>query len=215
MIPRYQKILFAVLLLASCGMGFFLWHLRHQAHERLLEGADTAPTRAPEVAPSEPATLVVAYDADGSLLPQGHSFPLPTDPAARAHALLARLLDLYATPNNAHPVGGGGGAVLGVFLMPASLPGRTPPASAVINAAGDSQMAIINLAGTFINNHPVGIQPEMLTILSICGTLHANLPQIIQVRFLVDGQQRSTLAGHADLTRTYLTTEISAAGTNP
>jgi hypothetical protein len=44
----------------------------------------------------------------------------------------------------------------------------------------------------------------MLTVLSICGTLHANLPRITQVRFLVDGQQRDTLAGHADLTRTYL-----------
>jgi hypothetical protein len=44
----------------------------------------------------------------------------------------------------------------------------------------------------------------MLTVLSICGTLHANLPRVTQVRFLVDGQQRATLAGHADLTRTYL-----------
>ena len=28
-----------------------------------------------------------------------------------------------------------------------------------------------------------------------------------EVRFLVDGQLRATLAGHADLTRTYLATE--------
>jgi hypothetical protein len=37
------------------------------------------------------------------------------------------------------------------------------------------------------------------------------------VRFLVDGQPRSTLAGHADLTRTYLTSEIApaAAGAQP
>ena len=42
-------------------------------------------------------------------------------------------------------------------------------------------------------------------MLSILGTLHANLPRITQVRFLVDGQPRETLAGHADLTRTYLT----------
>jgi hypothetical protein len=35
------------------------------------------------------------------------------------------------------------------------------------------------------------------------GTLYANLPRIEQVRFLVDGQARDTLNGHADLTRTY------------
>jgi hypothetical protein len=50
----------------------------------------------------------------------------------------------------------------------------------------------------------------MLTIHSICGTLHANLARVSEVRFLVDGQQRETLAGHADLTRTYLTSETVA-----
>jgi hypothetical protein len=49
----------------------------------------------------------------------------------------------------------------------------------------------------------------MLTLLSICGTLHANLPRVAQVRFLVDGQPRSTLAGHMDLTRTYLTEDAA------
>ena len=39
----------------------------------------------------------------------------------------------------------------------------------------------------------------MLTVVSICGTLHANLPRVTEARFLVDGQLRSTLAGHADL----------------
>jgi hypothetical protein len=58
--------------------------------------------------------------------------------------------------------------------------------------------------GSFASSHHSGIETEMLTVLSICGTLHANLPRITQVRFLVDGQQRDTLAGHADLTRTYL-----------
>jgi len=233
MIPRYQKILFAVLLLAALGMGFFLWHLRHRAHEQMLQGQDTAPTQAPLVAPSESATLLVAYDADGSLVPQGHSLPLPTDPGARARALAARLLDLYASANASHPVPGGGAAVLGVFLMPAPtlfpVPQlATPSRNAFNSSAGAAptrqpapadpngpQMAIINLAGSFANSHPVGIQPEMLTILSICGTLHANLPQITQVRFLVDGQQRATLAGHADLTRTYLTAETSATGARP
>jgi hypothetical protein len=35
---------------------------------------------------------------------------------------------------------------------------------------------------------------------------------VTQVRFLVDGKQQSTLAGHADLTRTYLTTDAEPAG---
>jgi hypothetical protein len=44
---------------------------------------------------------------------------------------------------------------------------------------------------------------ETLTLDSILGTLHANFPEITEVRFLVDGQPHDTLAGHADLTRVY------------
>ena len=65
------------------------------------------------------------------------------------------------------------------------------------------KLAVINLHGTFADHHPSGIEPETLTIDSILQTLGANFPQIEQVRFLVDGQPRDTLHGHADLMRTY------------
>jgi hypothetical protein len=66
------------------------------------------------------------------------------------------------------------------------------------------QLAVVNLTSAFVAGHPSGIEPETLTVLSICGTLHANLPRITQVRFLVDGQTRATLAGHADLSHIHL-----------
>jgi hypothetical protein len=76
-------------------------------------------------------------------------------------------------------------------------------------AAPDSgpQLAVVNLTSAFVASHPSGIEAETLTVLSICATLHANLPHVTQVRFLVDGQPRATLAGHADLTRTYLASD--------
>jgi hypothetical protein len=77
MIPRYQAVIFAVLLVASIIMGVTLWQLREHAHQRLLAGEDSAPTQAPEVAPSEQATLMVASDSDGSLIAQPYSLPLP------------------------------------------------------------------------------------------------------------------------------------------
>src|SRR5208282_802615 len=72
-------------------------------------------------------------------------------------------------------------------------------------------MAVVNLRASFADNHPSGLETESLTVSSICATLHANLPRVGQVRFLVDGQERPTLAGHADLTRTYLTAEPAPA----
>ena len=69
---------------------------------------------------------------------------------------------------------------------------------------------MVNLTGNFVAGHPSGLETETLTVLSICGTIHANLPRVTEVRFLVDGQVRPTLAGHADLTRTYLTGDAAA-----
>jgi len=204
MIPRYQKILFLLLLVASLAMGAELWHLRERAHQRLLAGENSAPTKAPVIAPAEQATLLVANDADGSLTPQARSLPLPSDPGARARAVLGQLLDLYAAPDAAHHLAGGASGLAQVFLLPI-------PADAH-KAAGE--LAVVNLTSSFASTHPSGIETESLTILSICGTLRANLPEVTEVRFLIDGQPRATLAGHADLTRTYLTADaVPVAGT--
>jgi hypothetical protein len=219
MIPRYQKILFAVLLIAALAMGGVLWHLRQRAHERLLAGEDSAPTRAPEVAPTEQATLVVANDADGSLLVQARSLPLPADPEARARVILGQLLDLYAAPDAAHPVTGGSSGIAQVFLMP--VPKSAASGSPVSGSkSGDDtgdELAVVNLTSKFVASHPSGLETETLTVLSICGTLRENLPRVTEVRFLVDGVERPNLAGHADLTRTYLTADAAPTmgGSNP
>jgi hypothetical protein len=215
-IPRHQTILFAVLVVASLVMGGVLWHLRQRAHERLVAGEDSAPTKAPEVAPAEQATLMVANDDDNSLLGQVHSLPLPSDPGSRARAVLGRLLEVYAAPNASHPVPGGAGSVAQVFLLPVFESGANGSEGAKTRDSADqssspsgSQLAVVNLSSSFVSTHPSGLETETLTVLSICGTLHANLPRVTQVRFLVDGQLHATLAGHADLTRTYLVSDAT------
>jgi hypothetical protein len=218
LIPRHQKLLFGILLFTSLIMGVTLWRLRERAHQRLIAGQDSAPTSAPEVAPAVEATLLVANDSDNSLLTQARSLPLPADPGARARAVLGKLLDIYAAPDASHPVPGGGASVLQVFLLPAPQPTATKPSQAASEAQQQTgpQLAVVNLTGSFAANHPSGIETETLTILSICGTLHANLPRVTQVRFLVDGKPRATLAGHADLTGTYLAAEaVPTEGSHP
>ncbi len=204
MIPRYQTILFVVLLAASVIMGTVLWNLRERAHQRLLQGVYSTPTQAPQVAPAEQATLMVANDSDNSVLARILSLPLPQNPEARARAVLGKLLDLYAAPDATHPVPGGVASITQVFLVPiADAGGKT--------AQNGPELAVVNLTGAFAASHPSGLETETLTVLSICATLHANLPRVTEVRFLVDGQPRATLAGHADLTRTYLTAEAGPA----
>ena len=225
MIPRYQTILSLILFVASAILGGVLWHLRDRAHQRLLIGEASTPTHAPQVAPVEQATLMVAQDADNSLQTRLLSLPLPPDSDARARAVLGKLLDLYAAPDAAHPVPGGANSIAQVFLLPATETGniklRTPTAAqaastATGSAAEGPELAVVNLTGAFAASHPSGLETETLTVLSICATLHANLPRVTQVRFLVDGHTRGTLAGHADLTRTYLAGDTGPAeGAHP
>lgn len=231
MIPRHQKLLFGILLAASLIMAVLLWNLRERAHRRMIAGQDSTHTSVPLIAPAEQVTLMVANDSDGSMLAQLHSLPLPGDSGARARAALGKLLDLYAAPDAAHPVPGGGTSVLQVFLMAApglggssmtsSQPktgaaGAKAPATLPQEQQTGPQLAVVNLSGSFAANHPSGIETETLTVLSICATLHTNLPRVIQVRFLVDGQTRPTLAGHADLTHAYLVGDAEPAeGVHP
>lgn len=198
MIPRYQRILFWFLVGSSLLMALFLIHGCQQAHKKLTALADATPLQAP-ASSTEDVTLYLAADADGSITPTQRQLALPADPTLRARTLLDHLLADYALPNSAHPLQGGP-SVDDVFLLDTSTNAYT---------SSPSQLAVINLNSTFLANHPSGVEVEDLTLQSILGTLHAAFPRITQVRFLVDGQPRETLAGHADLLRTYTPTDTT------
>lgn len=197
MIPRYQKVLLWLLLLGSVWTAAYLIRLHARAEDQMAAVADTAPMPVPVEAKPSDVTLMIADDEDGSLSPVQRQLALPAETTTRAKALLNDLFAEYAKPDSPHSLAAVA-AVNDIFLLPV-------PAAAADSPADSGQIAVINLNGTFADHHPSGILVETLTLLSILGTLHANLPQITQVRFLVDGQPRETLAGHADLTRTYLT----------
>jgi hypothetical protein len=192
MIPRYQRVLLWVLLLVSAVMAVFLIRMHERAADKLQAAANAAPLTPPGAMPTSDITLMLANDTDGSLVSADRRLALPTEPHARARYLLNQLLAEYAKPGSAHPIAANAG-VDDVFLMP--LPAGT---------AGGGMLAVVNLSGGLLQAHPSGIETETMTLLSVIGTLHANMPEIAQVRFLVDGAPRDTLAGHADLTRTYL-----------
>jgi hypothetical protein len=203
MIPRYQRILFWSLAAGSFLMAVFLLHGCEQAHRRLAAPADATPIAAPTTSNTEDITFYIANDADASITPTTESISLPQAPTLRARALVEHLLATYAAPNSSHPLQSGP-TVDDVFLLadPEPASGEQP-----------GQLAVINLRGGFVDNHPSGIQVEALTVKSIIGTLHAALPQIATIRFLVDGQPHGTLAGHADLLRTYPATDTATKPT--
>ncbi len=197
MIPRYQRILFWSLVAAIILVAAFLYRGHRQAQQRLSAEVDDSPIAAPVTTSTQDVTLYLANDADATVNPSQVSIALPEDPTSRARVLLDDLLNTYAKPDSKHPLPGGAD-IEDVFLVP-----NTP--STDVHTTDKTQTAIVNLTSSFCDKHPSGIQVENLTIRSIVLTLHAAFPRITEVRFLVDGQPRETLAGHADLTRTYST----------
>jgi len=215
-ISRAQRILFFAMLIAAVTMAAVLIRLRERAEDRLhAVQAPPSPAEGVDVPPA-PVTLLIPNDADNSLTERQGGLPLPHDDSARARVLLETLLEAFHEPKSTHPIAGPGnkdGApgpdgvrspdIDEVFLMPVPQANGQP---------GADKMAVVNFSAAFAQSHPSGIEPETLTLLAVIGTLHANLPAITQVRFLVDGKQRDTLAGHADLTRVYLASSTAPGG---
>ena len=231
MIQRHQRIVFWCLVVCIIGMGILLAVERQRGRERLEAlAADQTPLDAP-TAMAETVTLDLANDEDGTITAVSRQIALPEEANARARALIDHLIAEYALPGSPHPLPPGS-AVAEVFLLPLPVIGYTSSnASSATNDGGfkatapvpssdpDSlqpqqpggELAVIDLRSTFVNQHPSGVEVESLTLRSILGTLEANLPEIEQVRFLVDGQARETLAGHADLLRTYPVTDTTTS----
>lgn len=224
MISRAQRILFAAMLIAVVAMSVILIRLRERAQERLhtVQGS-TAIIEAPGAAP-QTAILVIPNDLDGSLQEVQRSLSLPKDDSTKARVLLETLLEGFHDPHSTHyipaapsaadaslaSVAESNAGVDEVYLMPVPTGATTTdPNKQAQPRAPQGILAVVDLSAGFAASQPSGIEPETLTLLAIIGTLHANIPSITEVRFLIDGHPAQTLAGHADLTRTYSTADTT------
>lgn len=221
MISRAQQILFAFLVVAIVVMSAILIRLRERAHDRLQAIQNAAPLIDMAVSAPQNVTLVIPNDLDGSLQESQRSLPLPSDDNNKARVIIETLLEAFHEPHSTHPINAvsvqqselpnpeANAGIDNLFLMPVP---HTIPGTKSVNTG---TLAIVDFSAAFAASHPSGIEPETLTLLAILGTLHANIPSITQVRFLIDGHPVQTLAGHADLTRTYLTAGITTGTGTP
>ena len=189
MIPRHFVIAMAVLLVAVLGLSVYAWHMRSTAASTPVVSSDTRPLAPPVAGPTERVTLYVAHDDDGSLRAQSAQIPLPSGRQQRAEELLRTLLSLYLDKSSPHVLGAGAD-IRSVFLV-------------------DPGVAVIDLNSAFADTHRSGVLVEELTVASLIHTISANTPGILRVKILVDGKERDTLAGHADLSSFYDVTAVN------
>jgi Sporulation and spore germination. len=179
MIPKSLLFAVALLLAAVVAMGAYLRQMQRHAGAVLSPAASALPVPPPATGPTETVTLYVADDAAGILRSQSAQIPLPGGRQQRAEELLRALLRIYQQPGAAHPL---------------------PPASEIRSIyLVDPGAAVIDLNAAFADQHRSGILSEQLTVNSLLETLAANVPGIQRVNILVEGKERDTLAGHADL----------------
>jgi hypothetical protein len=181
---RAIVIIVAILAAVAVGLGFYALHLKRKvAHDEQAANEQQGPATPQGNGPPENITLYIASDSDGTLGKTHVSVPMPVERSERGRAVLRTLLAQYLKTDSTHPIGKDSD-VRQVFLM-------------------EDGTAIVDTNSAFADSHPSGVLAEELTVASIVVTLNANDPKITRVKILVNGQERETLAGHADLKRFY------------
>jgi hypothetical protein len=189
-ISRHLVATTMLLLALALAMGVYLVHLEHEPRftPRPLPEPQHVSAPPPSAATAS-VTLWVANDETGTLRPQSASVPLSSDRQQRAEDVLFALLKLYHDAGSAHRLGAAS-EIHGVYL---AAPG----------------IAIVDVNAAFADEQTSGVLAEQLTLASFVQTLSANVPGLLRVKFLVDGKDRDTLAGHADLTGFYDVSQIA------
>ncbi len=187
--PRYILVMFAILGIVAIGLGFYALHLKRKvARDAQAAGEQQLMVTPPANGPPEPVILYVANDSDGTLRKTQVNVALPAERSERARAVLRTLLAQYLASPSPHPIGPASD-VRSVYLL-------------------SEDTAVVDTNSAFADAHPSGVLAEELTVASLVLTLNANDSKIARVKILVNGQERETLAGHADLKRFYQASNI-------
>lgn len=189
MIPRHFLISTALLFGVAIAMAIYVWQLRRCEVLNPPSVAVAQHVTPPPVGPTEKVVLYVAYDDSGEVRAQSISIPLSSGRQQRAQELLRALANVYLQKDSPHRLVASA-EVRDVYLVQPGL-------------------AIIDVNSAFADGQTSGVLAEELTVVSIIQTLSANIPGLMQVKILVDGKERETLAGHADLSGFYEVSEVS------
>lgn len=188
MIPRNFQITIGILLLAVLVSGVMVIRERSREQEASLGSASALPSAPPLGGKREKIPILVAYDDDQALRWRDATVFMPQDRALRAREALRAVLAQYMQSPSPHPLAKGAD-IKEIYLI-------------------GNDTIVVNTTAQFADGHPSGILVEHLTLMSLIETVAANVPGLARIKFLVDGQERETLAGHADLMSFYQTKAV-------
>jgi hypothetical protein len=170
-------------------MALYVWQLRNHADAVAPTLPAPQAVAPPGTGPAKQVTLWVAYDNPGVLRSNTVSLPLSSEHQRRAEEILRALLNVYGSKDSPHPL----------------------PSTAEIRNIYfvDPGLVVLDVNSALADGQTSGVLAEEPTVTSFVQTLTANFEGILRVKILVDGKERSTLAGHADLSGTYDVSQVS------
>lgn len=190
---RWIKWTIGLLCVAVIGAAIYFPILRRRMaraaklQQETAEQARRELTQVIPVSPGDPRVKARLFwgsgNGDGTLTESMVELPLSSDPVLRSKQVLNTLLagpvdaELRTLPPDA--------VLLAFYLLP--------------NGTG-----IADFSEALATATPSGIQSEQLAVDSITRTLEANVSQVQRLKILIHGQEVETLAGHLDLTGTFL-----------
>lgn len=180
---RLFFVLTCCLCVIALAMSFYVWQLRKSAVDDSVPVATPEAVSAPSNATEKQIVLWVAHDDTGTLKSQSVSIALSSERQRQAEDIARALLSVYTAKGSPHPLPAGSG-VRNIYFV-------------------DPGLLVVDVNSELAMGQTSGILAEELTITSLAQTLSVNIPAFSRVKFLVDGKEASTLAGHADLSNIY------------
>lgn len=188
MIPRHFQIAFSFLLVAILIAGIYITQLRHAEQVKTQQGLAETSVGPEEQGKNESIRVLLAYDDDLALRWRQAQAFMPEERDLRARAVLRTVLAQYLQTPSPHPLARGAD-IKDVYIV-------------------NADTLLVDTTAPFADGHPSGVLLEEMTLASLIESLTANVPGINKVKFLVEGKERETLAGHADLMSFYQASEV-------
>ncbi len=167
-----RYLTFAVVILAVAGLGVFFFTNNFNTTLLPILGKVTGPSPTA----SWTATLLYGDETGVNLIKEHRIITSGQTPEKKADALLQELLK--------GPISRG----------TPTLPRQTH----VLGVSFDGGVLTADFSPELKRNHPGGTAAELLTVYSVVNTITGNIPEIRQVRFLIEGKKIDNIAGHID-----------------
>jgi hypothetical protein len=189
-LSRLKKTsIIVVVPLAVIALVLVMWFRKHYTGMKQISGEILG--QLPFVRPPSikiPLKLYFESVKTGALEPEEREFSITSNQALSEQDRLSELVILALKGLLAGPDTEG---------LVATLPKGVTLRGIYFDTAGT---AYVDFDSQMVRKHPGGTQAELISIYSVINTLCTNFPRVRRVKFLIEGEDVKTLAGHVDLT---------------